>query len=403
MSPLTSKVLEVEGLIHNVQSLPCVRCGACKALCPTYIVDATEGMSARGRIMLLKKFIERQIEPSELLAERIFSCLLCSACNRLCPLGINITDAIYKGRVSLIDLNKKRKLISLLLLHGFKKPSIVFKIIRLLEAIGDTFPVNKMQPFKALRDLKIRLPDSALRDEIYIFKASRPKARIAVFSGCTVNFLYPNIGRSLIYFLNKLDYDVILPRGEVCCGAPLVGLGFEEEAAELAKKNLNIFKKMNVEAVIGLCPTCVHFIKNEYKKLIGDQIDAATEISQFSKKMVRTNPQSQIPSLQKIVYHDPCHSIYGLDIKAEPRQILKSMGFDILNSESGCCGFGGTFRLLYQELSEEILEKRVEEYKDAEMIITSCPNCILQLKSKITDKPIKHLAEIINELTGEKR
>jgi glycolate oxidase iron-sulfur subunit len=73
------------------------------------------------------------------------------------------------------------------------------------------------------------------------------------------------------------------------------------------------------------------------------------------------------------------------------------MGFHLMDSERGCCGFGGTFRLLYQELSEGILEKRIEEYKRADMIVTSCPNCILQLRSRIKDRPVKHIAEVINE------
>jgi len=357
-------------------------------------------MSARGRIVLLKKLLEREIEPSDLLEKRIFSCILCGACNRLCPLGIDITNAIYKGRISLRGLNKKRRIISFALMQGFKRPSTAFKILRLLEALNNLVPLNKIQPLKTFRNLDIVFPDLTLRDDIYIFKALKPKGRIAVFAGCTVNFLYPDIGKALVRFLNKLEYDVILPRGEACCGAPLMGLGFEEEAKELAKRNLNTFKKMNVEAVIGICPTCIHFIKNDYKRLIGDRLDNAMEISQFFKK---NNLQSLIPNRQKIVYHDPCHSVYGLDVKAQPRQILKSIGFDIINSESGCCGFGGTFRLLYQELSEEILEKRVEEYKNAEMIITSCPNCILQLKTRIKDKPVRHLIEIINESTGEKK
>ncbi|MBI3592486.1 MAG: (Fe-S)-binding protein, partial [Nitrospirae bacterium] len=259
----------------------CVRCGSCKELCPTYTEDVTEGMSARGRVMLLKKFFEGEMEPSETLDKRVFSCMLCGACNGSCPLGINITDAIYEGRKNLRQFSNKRRFLSLCMSFALKKASTGFRILKFIEGIGEILPVHRLQPFKVLKEMGIDSLDSTLRDGMSLFKVSRPKGRIAVFAGCTVNFLYPHIGRSLIHSLNTMNYDVILPKGEACCGAPLLGLGLKEDAAELAYRNMATFKKMNVEAVIGLCPTCVHFVRNEYKRLIGDAIENAVEASQF--------------------------------------------------------------------------------------------------------------------------
>ncbi|MBA4348780.1 MAG: hypothetical protein C0415_02180 [Thermodesulfovibrio sp.] len=383
--------------------LSCIRCGTCKTLCPTYIEDATEGMSARGRVILLKKYINGEIKPSKTLDKRIFSCMLCGACDSLCPLGIKITDAVYEVRKSLRKFNGNRKLLSFFIKFAFKKISSAFGLFSLFKNIIETSPVNKLQPFKTLKELNVKVPDNTLRDSISISKAPRPKGRIAVFAGCTVNFLYPHVGNSLISSLNKLNYDVILPKGEVCCGAPLLGLGFEEDAAELAEKNIKMFKGLKVEAVIGLCPTCVHFIKDEYQRLAGEGIENAMDVSQFfMEKMHDVSPVTD--SVSRIVYHDPCHSLYHLNVSAEPRHILNSIGFNVLDSESGCCGFGGSFRLLYQELSDSILEKRIKEYEKADMIVTSCPNCIIQFRSKMKDKKIKHIIEIIEKaITGDKK
>ncbi len=382
----------------------CVKCGSCKALCPTYMEDATEGMSARGRIVLLNKFYERKLKPSKKLDERIFSCMLCGACNKLCPLGINVTDAMYEARNRLRDFNKKRRFLGLGIRFGLKKASNSFRVLRFLETINEMLPVFRIYPFSAIKKMDVTLPDSALRDGMSIFRASKPRGRIAIFAGCSVNFIYPNIGRSLIESLNAMNYDVVLPKGEVCCGAPLMGFGLKEDAAEMAGRNINAFKKLNVEAVIGLCPTCIDFIKNEYRSLIGDGIENAVEASQFFRDVLSVMSNEFKDSSRithhalRVIYHDPCHSVYGLNVIAEPRQILKSLGFHLMDSESGCCGFGGIFRLLYQDLSEALLNRRVEEYKKADMIVTSCPNCIVQLKSKIKDKEVKHIAEVINEI-----
>jgi glycolate oxidase iron-sulfur subunit len=362
--------------------------------------DTNEGMSARGRIVLLRKFSDGEVAPSEILDKRIFSCILCGACNTLCPLGINITDSIYKGRKSLRGFSRKRRLFSFGVRFALKRHYRGLRLLKALESISRIFPISRVQPFKAIKKIGISFPDSSLRDSVSIFKAHkahRPKGRIAVFAGCSANFLYPNIGRSLIYSLNNINYDVVLPKGEVCCGAPLLGLGLEEDAAELAERNMETFKKLNVEAVVGLCPTCVHFIRTKYRMLVGDRIDNALEASQFLSSELGVRSSELINSKLRVVYHDPCHSVYNLNVSKEPRQILKSMGFNLIDSDRGCCGFGGTFRLLYQELSEALLNRRVEEYKKADMIVTSCPNCILQLKSKIKDKQVKHVIELIKE------
>ena len=59
---------------------------------------------------------------------------------------------------------------------------------------------------------------------------------MAIFTGCSINFLYPHLGVSLINILLKAGYEVVVPSGEVCCGMPLRTLGMEDEAIELAKK-----------------------------------------------------------------------------------------------------------------------------------------------------------------------
>ncbi len=80
---------------------------------------------------------------------------------------------------------------------------------------------------------------------------------------------------------NSIGYEVVLPKGEVCCGSPLRALGLEEEAIALAKKNYQIFSKLKVEAILSLCPTCSLTLKSEYPKLIGHGLEKAMDISVF--------------------------------------------------------------------------------------------------------------------------
>ncbi len=392
----------------------CVQCGRCKASCPTYTESSTETLGARGRAAIIRKFNQGEIIASNRLYKSVFSCILCEACNKICPLHIDIADAVYKIRKNIRNFDKKTILFNYFTRFAFKNHSTTFRIFKTLKIISDIPKIDRLYPFRYFKKMDIAVAGSPFRGKASVFRAQNPRGRIAVFTGCVVNCINPSYGRSLVNILNGLRFDVILPQGEVCCGAPLLELGLEEDAVKLAERNIETFKNLNVEAVISLCPTCTHFIKNIYGRYRGDCIDNALDILQFLTAKASEFPElikghnfynrstSLINPQAKAIYHDPCHSKYSLNIFSEPRSILKRAGINLIEpSESGCCGFGGTFGLSFEGLSDGILKNRLESYKKADIIITSCPNCILQLKSKIKDRQVMHIIDIIAQIIGK--
>lgn len=374
----------------------CVRCGSCKALCPTYDEGCTEAMGARGRLALLWAISSGLIKPSPLLNDRVFSCTLCGACSGLCPAGVDIKELIYHGRSILRKTDRKRRLLGFLASFCIKRPKLSFKVMGMVRHI--LFPYLYKKDFIPFR---LDLPDYYLTDRHHVYTVSKKKGRVAVFTGCAVNFLYPQFGESLISVLHQLGYEVILPAGEVCCGASLRSLGLEATAIRFAERNFNIFSKLNVEAVLSLCPTCALTLKKEYPKLIGKGIEKAMDISSFFADKIK---QSHIPHLHSTIrtalYHDPCHLKHGLGMEKEPREIIKNIGIDLIkNPGERCCGFAGVFCLSHKELSQTLLHKCAEDYaaSKADMIITSCPGCIIQLSREIKNRPVLHLIEAIEE------
>ncbi|MBI4691164.1 MAG: (Fe-S)-binding protein, partial [Nitrospirae bacterium] len=213
--------------------------------------------------------------------------------------------------------------------------------------------------------------------------------------------LYPHLGTSLINILLKLGYEVIVPGGEVCCGVPLRALGLKEEAIEVAKKNMRIFGKLKVEAVLSLCPTCVLAIRKHYPKLIGSGIFNAMDISSFLLgRLDLDQPSLFSQRYTNVSYHDPCHLIYGLGVKKEPRELLRKIGATIIErKDEGCCGFGGLFSLTHKDISNSIVQKQADEHlkTKANAVVTACPGCMLHLSKKITSMPVFHIVELIEE------
>lgn len=369
----------------------CVRCGSCKALCPTFDNDPFEPMGTRGRLILLRGLLEGTIKPSPLLNERIFSCILCGACEGTCPLGVDIPAAIYRGRAFLRASDKKRRLLRSVARVSAKWPDQAFKTLRLAKRLILPFLVRRgIFPFSP------ELPDAPFRKSEQVFKAYKKKGRVAIFAGCSTNYLFPHFGDSLINVLQKFGYEVVLPKGETCCGAPLRALGLEQEAEELAKKNYHVLSRLKVDAILSPCPTCTMHLRTEYPKTIGKGLERAMDISTFFEDKLK--PLDKI--YKTSYYHDPCHLYYGLGVKKEPREIIKKAGLDLAGSqEPGCCGFGGLYCLSFKETSSSLLKKKADRIveSNADMVITSCPGCILQLGRVVTDRPLLHLIELIEE------
>jgi glycolate oxidase iron-sulfur subunit len=314
----------------------------------------------------------------------------------MCPLGIDIKEIMYHGRTLLKKTDKRRRHLRLLIDLFTKQPRLCFKLL------GMTSPL--LFPYLSKRGLlpfQPDLPEKSLKERFQVVTATKKRGRVAVFSGCAVNFLSPHLGESLVNVLNALGFEVIFPPGEVCCGVPLRSLGLENEAVKLSQKNLDIFGKLNVEAILSLCPTCTLALRDDYPKLLGKGLDNVMDISSFLVNKVGVSSVPKLPSpVHRALFHDPCHLKYGLGIMNEPREIIENLGIDLVEKMGErCCGFAGVFCFSYRKFSQGLLQKCVQDYSKsrAEMIITSCPGCIMQLTKEMRDKPIFHIIEVIEE------
>ncbi len=385
----------------------CVRCGACKALCPTYLSTLDETMGARGRIAMLGALRENELAPTKRLSDKIFSCILCEACRDLCPTGINIPEAIYQGRAELKDYHSRGRLFRTSIKFSLSRMDTIFSILRGLQKFLYP-PLYKAGRLRYIPEIA----SSPFKDSAQVYKNTKLRSnspskkigRVAVFVGCSINYFYPHLGDALLHILLTKGYDVVVLRGEVGCGAPMRSLGLEKEAEALAKKNIELFNKMKTEAILCMCPTCTMTIKKQYPLLVGDTIEKIMDVNEFfiKDKIIRS-----LKTVQRVVtYHDPCHLHYGLGIKNEPREILKNIQgikFVEMRNAEECCGFGGFFSLNFKNLSKTMGKKKINDIHNtwADTLVTSCPGCMMQLedlkRETNTEINIMHMVEVVDE------
>ena len=406
------------------EALYCIRCGACLNVCPVYKeigghVFSHVYMGGIGAVLtaFLSGF--------ENAREMAFSCTGCKACSEVCPVMIDIPRLLLKLRERIVHKEGLPWVKKIIFRKIMKDRKLFHKSVKALASAQKPF-VSKTDGEPAIRHLpllfsrltKFRtlppLADEPLRETLKKNLATvikNPKFTVAFFAGCLIDFIYPNIGESILKVLADQNIETRFPFEQTCCGIPLVYSGDTQTAKEIALQNIEALKKYDF--IITGCATCLEALRKEYPLLLNDNFELKAEaeslagraydFSEFLVKVLNYKPDGKLKS--KVTYHDSCHLHRGLEITEEPRDLLKGIeGLDFTEMEfpCHCCGAGGTFAFEYAEISEAILKRKLESIRKtkATIVATACPGCIMQIKGGL-DKAgekikVKHIAEILN-------
>jgi L-lactate dehydrogenase complex protein LldE len=106
----------------------------------------------------------------------------------------------------------------------------------------------------------------------------------------------------------------------------------------------------------------------------------------------------------RVTWHDACHGLRDLNVKSEPRSLIRNVRetelVEVNNAES-CCGFGGTFSVKYPEISLAILDQKIEaiEKADVQAVVAGDASCLMQIGGRLSRKgssvKVMHLAELL--------
>jgi L-lactate dehydrogenase complex protein LldE len=234
--------------------------------------------------------------------------------------------------------------------------------------------------------------------------------RAAFMVTCLGDMFYPEVGVRIVRLLRKLGVDVRFPAGQTCCGMPLFNSGYHDEAADVARRTIELFA--DVEHVVVPSGSCAWMVKHEYPGLMqdpeakrrADALAARTwELSQFLVRVVgRTRFRSAVDG--RLAYHDSCHLLRGLHESETPRAILRQLaGAEVveLPASDECCGFGGSFSVRLPEVSTAILERKLQnlEASGADCLVACDAGCLMQIRGGLSRRGSRlralHLAEVI--------
>ncbi|WP_095588409.1 glycolate oxidase subunit GlcF [Actibacterium ureilyticum] len=398
----------------------CVHCGFCTATCPTYQVLGDELDSPRGRIYLIKDMLESGRPADEKTVKHIDRCLSCLACMSTCPSGVHYMHLVDHAREHIEQTYKRpfsdralRWLLARILPHPTR-----FRLALLGAKIGRPFAFLMPDArLRAMLDMAPKtIPPVSRNDDPQVFAATGPrKMRVALMTGCAQRALNTDINDATIRLLRRLGCEVVIARGQGCCGALTHHMGKTGESHATAARNIRAWTAElagdGLDAVVintSGCGTTVkdygHMFRNDPLAAEAAAVSAiAMDVSEVLMKL--DMPEGADKGL-RVAYHAACSLQHGQQIKSFPKELLKRAGFEVVEPADShlCCGSAGTYNLMQPEISGQLKARKVRtlEAKSPDVIAAGNIGCMMQIGSG-TGIPVVHTVELLDWATGGPR
>ena len=414
------KTAEAEGIIRK-----CVHCGFCTATCPTYVTLGNELDSPRGRIYLIKEMLENDRPADARTALHVDRCLSCLACTTTCPSGVDYMHLIDQARVHVEKTYKRPPLVRLqrALLAYFMTSPGRFRLAMRLAALGRPFAlmmkrIPALKAFAAMVALAPRaLPAKSRFAEPGTFPARQPKRRrVAMLSGCVQPVMDPGINAAAIELLNNLGVEVVLPKGEGCCGSLRHHMGHEEPALASARGTIDAWiAEMDgegLDAIVITASGCGTTIKDYGHMFRHDPAYAekAKRVSALARDVTEFLDSLDLPEQQSrgvtVAYHSSCSLQHGQRVTLQPKALLRRAGFTVKEPAEAhlCCGSAGTYNMLHSEIADQLKARKVRNIAALKPDVIAAGNlgCITQIGSAAA-VPVLHTVELLNWAYGGKK
>ena len=160
-------------------------------------------------------------------------------------------------------------------------------------------------------------------------------------------------------------------------------------------------KDFEGKVILTSCAGCYKTLKEDYKKYLGVDLKVI-HISQLLEQLIKENKINLKGNKDlKVTYHDSCHLGRHAGEYEAPRNVINSISklveMENNREKARCCGSGGGVKSAYGELSNSISDLRIREAKetDADLLVSACPFCELNLSQNSDDFEVLDLSEFV--------
>jgi glycolate oxidase iron-sulfur subunit len=401
----------------------CVHCGLCVNSCPTYAITGLEVESPRGRIHLMKAVADGRIPITATVQSHWELCLQCRACEAVCPSGVPYGRLMEKTRAQLDTApppgRLSRRARKFLLRNVVARPRVLAVALAPVRVLAN----SPLRTFAARTGVLRLVPLLARGERMLPPKIGAPlragdvvatpveaHGEAILFTGCVMGELFGHVHRATARVLARASIRTVNTRTQVCCGALSAHDGDLQIARKLARQNIDALEGGDSPIVVNSAG-CGAAMK-EYGDLLAGDPSYAGRARSFSTRVRDVTEYvaslgMELPATfdGRVTYQDPCHLAHAQRVREQPRQLLRSTGCELVetNGADMCCGAAGVYSMVQPEMSAALRARKTDQFRAArpDVVVTANPGCQLQYQAAVREAGIEarvmHVMELLDE------
>ncbi len=218
--------------------------------------------------------------------------------------------------------------------------------------------------------------------------------KVYFFATCLGNAIYTDASISSIKLLRREGIEVIFKKKQSCCGQPSFNTGYFEDTKKIALHNMEMFSEPY--PIIVPSGSCAGMMSHDYIELFKNtpheqkarEFSARVyELGEYLDKELNVSYEDKGENV-KVTWHSNCHALRIKKCIASSKNLirrLKNVELVELEHEEECCGFGGTFAVKEDNISNAMVNRKIEDIKNsgAEYIISADSGCLMNISGTI--------------------
>lgn len=327
----------------------CSKCGLCQSVCPVFKETQNECAVSKGKFVMLEGVLKGDLKLSKTVNKYLDMCLKCGKCKDFCPSNIDVCKIFESAK------------------YEYAKNTFLGRLVFFLQS--EFVFGNFLKLFNNLKFNNSKLHTS--------------HSTLLYFRGCA-----GKIFTDTEKILKNLSGVQVIEQDFDCCGIPFLSSGNIERYERAKKRNMELIEKSEFDYILTDCASCESTLRDYF-----EDCENYVKFISLGELLIEQGVKFRADKSLRVTFHKPCHLkntdfIKPLFENMENVEYLECKGFD------ECCGFSGEFALKNRKLSKSISLKKAknimetffanttsaQQTKGQNIVITTCPACILGLK-----------------------
>lgn len=383
-------------LINRLEaaSSQCAACGLCLPHCPIYRKSENEADSPRGKIAMVRGYLDGRLPASPSFLAHMDACLGCRACEKACPSAVPFGRILDDMRAVLAPQRRFPHWQRLLyrIVAAPEKRRRTHQLLHFYQKSGLQTLVRRSGMLKPLRleKLESQLP---VMDPVPAWQPIYPamgttRGEVGLFLGCMTQMADSQTLKAAVFLLNRLGFTVHVPAGQTCCGALHQHAGQPADAARLVGQNSQAFALPGLSAILYTASGCGSWLTESQPSSEEDGPPLFRELTGFLQAAEGWEDLVITPLRARVAVHEPCSLRNVLRGEAAPYSLLGRIpGLQItsLPGNDQCCGAGGAYYLSHPEMAGKLVKDKTKAMAecDVDYVVSTNIGCAMHMASAL--------------------